>query len=522
MSPYTVSGRAFLFVLAAALLVVAPWDGKAQEPAIGGVSSETLIENARVADGTGSPLKEVSVRIVGDKITAIGRLLPSRAGRVIDGRGLVLAPGFIDIHNHSEDGLKDDPIAETQISQGITTVVLGLDGVSPWPISGWLEERRHSPSTLNVAVMVGHATIRERVMGQAYRRVATGAEIAEMVGLVTQGMREGAQGLSSGLEYELASYSSTDEVVAMAAAAAKAGGFYMTHIRDEANRSFAALEEEIEIGERAHIAIEHSHIKLATVNVWGKAPEYIRTIEAAHQRGVDLLADCYPYDAWESTIKIIVPDKRYENPTSVEKGLADIGGASRLNIMSFPPNQKYEGRTLEELARQAGVTPVQMYIRIIREGDAAGTEAFVIGQSMLERDIRLFYQQPWVMVASDGGIGLNHPRAAGTFPRVLGLFVRERHWLTLPDAIRKMTSLPASRLGWKDRGVIRAGAYADLVLFNPNTVIDRATFAKPKELASGIEFVFVNGTLVWKAGRATGARPGSVIAKSVKPLGSSE
>jgi len=474
-------------------------------------SASTVIINGRVADGTGASLRKVNVRISGDRIVNVGDFKPKKDEPVIDAKGLVLAPGFIDIHNHSTQGLDKDPLAETQIAQGITTVIFGADGSSPWPIAAWLDMRRKNPVSLNLAVLIGHATVREQVLGKDYQRASTPAEIEKMALLVDQGMREGAIGLSSGLEYDMGSYSTTDEVVALATAAAKFHGFYMTHIRDEADLSFKALEEEIAIGERAHIPVEHSHIKLGTVSVWGKAPQYIRVIEAARKRGLDFLADCYPYDAWASTIKVLVPNKQYEDPQSVAKALADVGGPSHVTIDEFPPNTAYQTHTIEDLANQRGISPVEMYIRIIREGDAAGTEASVIGQSMVERDIKEFYQQPWVMVASDGGIGLGHPRSAGTFPRVLGLYVREKKWLTLPKAIRKMTYLPAKRLGWKDRGVLREGAFADLVLFNPATVIDRSTFQRPLELPSGIEKVFVNGSLVWDAGKPTGARPGRVL-----------
>jgi N-acyl-D-amino-acid deacylase len=470
-----------------------------------------LIMNAQIADGTGAPLRKGNVRIASSHIVGIGELQPENGEPTIDAHGLVLAPGFIDIHNHSTDGLQQDPLAETQISQGITTLIVGADGDSPWPLITWVRLQQQKPASVNVGVLAGHATIREQVLGKDFKRVSTPEEIQRMSVMVDQAMNQQALGLSSGLEYEVGSYSATEELIAMAKAAAQHGGFYMTHIRDEADKSFEALQEEITIGEKAHIPLEHSHIKLGTVAVWGKAPQYIKVIEQARSRGIDFLADCYPYDAWNSNFKVLVPDKQYENPKSVAKALADVGGASHITITDFTPNKSYEGHTLADLAKSNSLTPVDMYIRIIREGDKAGTEAEIIGQSMIESDIKAFYQQPWVMVASDGGIGAAHPRGAGTFPRVLGVFVREKHWLTLPEAIRKMTSLPAQRLNWKDRGVIREGAFADLVLFNPDTVIDHATYINPTALSTGIEKVFVNGTLVWDSGKATGSKPGSII-----------
>jgi N-acyl-D-amino-acid deacylase len=470
-----------------------------------------LIMNAQIADGTGAPLRKGNVRIASSHIVGIGELQPENGEQTMDAHGLVLAPGFIDIHNHSTDGLQQDPLAETQISQGITTLIVGADGDSPWPLITWVRLQQQKPAAVNVGVLAGHATIREQVLGKDFKRVSTPEEIQRMSVMLDQAMNQEALGLSSGLEYEVGSYSATEELIAMAKVAAQHGGFYMTHIRDEADKSFEALDEEIAIGEKAHIPLEHSHIKLGTVGVWGKAPQYIQVIEQARSRGIDFLADCYPYDAWNSNFKVLVPDKQYENPKSVAKALADIGGASHITITSFPANKSYERHTLADLAKSNSLTPVDMYIRIIREGDKAGNEAEIIGQSMIESDVKAFYQQPWVMVASDGGIGAAHPRGAGTFPRVLGVFVREKHWLTLPEAIRKMTSLPAQRLNWKDRGVIREGAFADLVLFNPDSVIDHSTYANPTALSTGIEKVFVNGTLVWDSGKATGSRPGSII-----------
>ncbi|MGB7438311.1 MAG: D-aminoacylase [Candidatus Acidiferrum sp.] len=478
-----------------------------------------LIVNAQIADGTGAPLRRGNVRVAFGHIAQIGELTPGKDEPVIDARGLVLAPGFIDIHNHSSDGILTDPLAETQIAQGIATLIVGPDGDSPWPIIHWVRSVEALHTVPNLAIFAGHATIREQVMGKDYKRIATPAEIGRMEQLVGQAMNQAALGLSSGLEYEVASYSNTDEIVALAKVAAEHGGIYMTHIRDEADKSFEALAEEIAIGERAHIPVEHSHIKLGTVGVQGKAPAYINVINEARQRGVDFMADCYPYDAWHANLKVLVPNKQYEDPKSVTKALADVGGSSHITITQFKPNPGYAGHTLAELAKTGHVSDVDMFVRLIREGDAAHTEATIICQSMLESDIKAFYQQPWVMVASDGGIGNDHPRGAGTFPRVLGVYVREKQWLTLPEAIRKMTSLPAQRLGWKDRGVVREGAYADLVLFNPDTVIDRSTYADPTALPTGIEKVFVNGVLVWDGGKPTSARPGLFLARGGAPLG---
>jgi N-acyl-D-amino-acid deacylase len=458
--------------------------------------ASTVIVNAQVADGTGAPLRRANVRITDDRIAAVGDFKPRRGETVVDAKGLVLAPGFIDVHNHSEDGLDRDPLATTQIAQGITTLLLGADGGSPWPIGTWLEERRRKPVSVNIAVLVGHATVREQVMQEDFRRVARPTEVAGMAKLVEQGMNEGALGLSSGLEYDVASYSSTEEVVAVATAAAKHGGFYMTHVRDEADRSFAALQEAITIGQRAQIPVQHSHIKMGTVSVWGKAADYVRVIDDARRNGLDILADCYPYDAWYSTIKVLV---------------AAVGGAGNVTIANFPANKRYEQQTIAQLAQSESIDPIDMFVRIIREGDAANNDALIIAKSMTEGDIELFYKQPWVMVASDGGIDSQHPRGAGTFPRVLGRFVREKHWLTLPDAVRKMTSLPAQRLGLPDRGSLRKGTFADLVLFDPETIVDRATFDKPLELPIGVKAVFVNGAQVWGEDRPTGSKPGRVL-----------
>jgi len=467
------------------------------------------IVGGRVADGTGAPLRSAGVRIVGSRIAAVGRVSPQPGDTVVDASGLVVAPGFIDIHNHSASELANQPAAESQVAQGITTVVLGPDGSSPWPIQAYLDERRKSPAAVNVAVMVGHATVRRLVMQEDYKRAARTDEVAQMAELVDRAMREGAVGLSSGLEYEVGGYAETSELVELAKVAARYGGIYMSHIRDEADKAFDALGEAIAIGERARIPVQISHIKLGTVGVWRKAAAAIGLIEDARRRGVDVTADAYPYNAWSSTITVLVPDKRYDYPPSVEKALADVGGAANVLVVRHAAHSEYEFRTLDAIARDRQTTPVDLFIQIVKDGGAG-----VVCTSMVDEDIRAFFQRPWVMVASDGGINVRHPRGAGTFPKVLGRYVREQQWLSLPEAIRRMTRAPADRLKLADRGRVEAGAIADLVVLSPATIIDRSTFNDPLALPSGVEKVFVGGELVWDGGRSAPGRSGSVITTS--------
>ena len=462
----------------------------------------TLIRGAMLADGSGARMRQADVRIDKGRIVRIGKLAPRPDDSVVDGAGLVLAPGFIDLHNHSDRGLDREPQALSQVSQGITTAILGQDGGSPWPIASWFQPRN---AAIHTAVLAGHATIRRAVMGEDFRRAARPDEIQRMTALMDQAMRDGALGLSTGLEYEVGSYSTTDEVIALAKVAARYKGIYVSHIRDEADKTFEALREVIRIAEEARIPAHISHIKLGTVGVWGKAKEAIALIEAARKRGLDITADCYPYDAWSSTITVLIPSKKYDDPESVARGLADVGGAANVTITSCARHPEYEFKTLEQIATSQNRTPVDLFIEIVKEGGAG-----VVCRSIKDEDIRDFYAAPWVMVSSDGGIGMRHPRGAGSYPRVLGLFVRERKWLPVEEAIRKMTSAPAARLGWRDRGLIREGFVADLVLFDPATVIDRSTFAEPFREAVGVRKVWVNGDLVWDS-RPTGALPGGKL-----------
>lgn len=492
------SARLPLFVLLVALSAIGA--GRFQPP------PGLIITGASIVDGTGGPARPGSVRIEGDRIVGAGDVKPRDGDRMVDARGLVLAPGFIDIHNHSTSGLAQNPAAETQVAQGITTVVVGADGSSPWPIGDYVAERQANPAAVHVMTMVGHATVRRQVMGDDYKRAARADEIARMAALVELGMREGAIGLSSGLEYEVGGYSETKELVELSKAAARHGGFHMSHIRDEADQAFEAFREAIAIGEQARIPVHISHIKLGTAGVWGKSAAIVTMIEDARKRGVDVTADCYPYNAWHSTITVLVPNKRYDDPASVKRALDAVGGAANVMISSSAAHPEYEFRTLDAIATQEGIAPVDLFIRIVKNGGAS-----VIGTSMIDDDIRRFYSRPWVMVASDGGIGMRHPRGAGTFPRVLGLYVRERGWLSLPEAVRKMTSAPAARLKLPDRGTIAAGNVADLVLFDPARIADRSTFQEPAVLPTGVDKVWVAGRLVWESGQPTGATPGVML-----------
>lgn len=472
-----------------------------------------VILGATLIDGSGrAPLRNSAVVIKGDSIVAVGRrgqVKIPRGAQVIDARGLVVSPGFIDAHNHSDRGFNTDPSAASQVSQGITTVVIGQDGGSPFPVGEYLANLDKNPIALNVLTFVGHATLRSQVMGNDTNREATPGEIKYMTLLVEQAMKEGAAGLSSGLEYETGKPASTEEVIALARAASAFGGIYISHIRDEADKTFDALNEAIRIGKEARLPVQISHIKLGSVAVWGRANEAVKLINTARARGQDVTADCYPYDAWSSTIRVLIPSGRHDDPVDVARGLADVGGPANITIVSCRAHPDYEFKNMEEISKHEGITPVELYMKIVRDGGAG-----VVCHSMKDADISTFYRQPWVMVSSDGGIGSRHPRGAGTYPRVLGRYVRDERWLTLPEAIRKMTSLPAQRFRLKDRGLIRVGYKGDVVVFDPRTIIDRATFQEPQLTSEGVRHVFVNGVEVWSAGKVVDSRPGRALRRS--------
>jgi N-acyl-D-amino-acid deacylase len=464
-----------------------------------------IIKNALVIDGSGQKAFRADVRFKDGKILKIGSVKPIKMDETIDAAGKILAPGFIDVHNHSESGLLREGTAANQVSQGITTIAVGPDGGSPFPIADYFAklEGKIAP---NVLSFIGHASIREKVLGNDYKRRATDEEIKKMALLVEQAMKEGAFGLSSGLEYDVGFSASTEELIELAKVAAKYDGIYMTHMRDEEEGLLDAIREAIRIGKEAKISVQISHIKAGNRNVWGKSAEAIALIEAERRKGFDITADAYPYTAWASTITVLVPSRKHDDRSEIGKGLQNVGGADKVLVTSCAAHRDYEGKTLEEIAKSQGISPVDIYIQIVKDGGAG-----VVCNSMNEADVKAFYTQSWVMVASDGGIGSRHPRGTGTFTKVLGRFVREQNWLNLEEAVRKMSSFPAKRLGLKDRGLIKKGMKADLVLFDKDRVIDRATFAQPQNLSEGIEIVWVNGQKVWENGKVTSNISGSIL-----------
>ncbi|MBS0578582.1 MAG: D-aminoacylase [Proteobacteria bacterium] len=485
------------------------------------LAADVLLQDVRVYDGGGGAPYRADVRIQGTRIAQVGPHLAPRAGEQVRAEhGLALAPGFIDMHSHGDRGLLQDLNAATIARQGVTTILVGQDGDSQYPLAEYFASLQRTPAAINVASMVGQATLREQVMGKDLYRASTPAELEKMQALLARELSAGAFGLSTGLEYEASHFSSTEEVVGLSQVAAATGGFYISHVRDEADRVFDSYDEILRIGREAHIPVEITHIKLGSTGVWHQAatrmPKYFATARAEH---IDLTADVYPYTYWHSTIRVTIPERDYFNPARVAKAIGDNGGPEAIRLVRYTPEPALAGQTLGQIARGWGVTPVEAFMKIVRATEAEiepGADAMeeIVAASISEDDLRWFIAQPEIMFCSDGELHGAHPRGAGTFPRILGRYVREEKVLPLPLAIRKMTALPAQRLGLADRGRIAGGYVADLVLFDPATVLDRATIEQPQAAPVGIPEVMVSGEWVIQAGEPTGTHPGQVLRRS--------
>jgi N-acyl-D-amino-acid deacylase len=474
------------------------------------------IVNARLVDGTGAAARPGSLRIVGDRIDAVGDVAPVAGEEVVDAHGLVLAPGFIDTHSHATGAILDIPDALGAVSQGITTVVGGQDGDSYLPLADFFAKLEKTPPAVNVASYSGHGTLRDEVLGKDYKRVATPAEIAAMAKLLERDMDAGALGLSTGLEYDPGIYSAPGEVLELARVAARHGGRYISHVRSEDRRFWEAIDEILTIGRETHMPVQISHVKLAMKSWWGQAPKLLAELDAARREGVDVTADIYPYLYWHSGLTVLFPARNFDDLDEARKVLAEITPPEGLRLGSFKPHPSYAGRTVAEIAAERHEPPEVTLLALIHDAEAMRAKGEtdvedVLGTSMVDADVDKLLTWPHTNVCTDGELDGSHPRGFGTYPRVLGVYVRERKVLALEDAIHKMTALAAEHVGIAGRGKLVPGAYADLVLFDPATVIDRSTTSEPHALAAGIERVWVNGQTVFAGGKTTGARPGRVI-----------
>jgi len=510
---------------------------------------DLLITGGTVIDGTGSPGVRADVGVRGDRIVRVSTTaLPTAdAARVIDATGLVVSPGFIDLHAHL-DPLLRLPEAESAVRQGLTTSLGGPDGGSPFPLAPYLDSAGKLGVGMNVAFLAGHNTIRSEVMGRA-NRAPTAAELARMQAMVAQAMGEGAWGLSTGLKYIPGAYSRTPEVVALARVAADSGGIYTSHLREEGLGLIEGVGEAIRIGRESGIPIVLTHHKVVGKPMWGASVRTLAMVDSARADGVDVMMDQYPYTATYTGISILVPAwamaggndefrKRVNDPALRDSILREIvfnlendrggGDLSRVQLARVAWQPDLEGRTLRDWAVERGLPPTletgaQLVVDAMLKGGASA-----IYHVLEEDDVERIMRHPQTMIASDGrltapGEGHPHPRWYGTFPRVLARYVRERGVLTLPQAVHKMTGQPAARLGLRDRGTLVEGAYADITIFDPATVADRATFEDPHQYPDGIPYVIVNGTVAVDGGRFVGVRAGRVLRRGVDgiPVGTS-
>jgi len=451
---------------------------------------------------------------VGERITAVGEIEPLAVDTVVDANGLVLAPGFIDTHSHHEDGLFEMPGALATVNQGITTIAGGQDGGQIYPLAEFFANLEASPAAINVASYAGHGTLRGRVMGDDYQRPATPEEISAMVGLLRSEMQAGALGLSSGLEYDPGSFSTTDELVALANEAARHGGRYISHIRSEDQNFWEAIDEAITIGREAQIPVQVSHIKLAMTRWWGQAEQLKSKLDEARASGVDITADIYPYPAWNSNfswLTTLFPDRDLDRRDGAEYILRDMLSPEGILLPDYLPDHAYDGMTIAEIATIRETDAEVTLMDLLKADRDLGGRSPMLGFAMDEPDIESVMAWPHTVIGSDGELAGPHPRGYGAFTRYLGHYIRERNVVSLEEGIRKMTSLSAMHLGIKERGSIQEGYFADLVLFDPEAVNDRATYSAPHELSVGIEKVWVNGQLVFENGGVSGNRPGKTI-----------
>ena len=497
---------------------------------------DLLIADGFVVDGTGNPWYRADVAVTGDRVVAVGVLDRSRARRVIDARGLWVTPGFVDPHSHAAGGLVSAELSHARplLAQGITTVLVNPDGGGPVDLAAQRGQLLEHGLGVNVAQLIGHGSIRTAVIGRD-DRPPTPDELARMRALAREAMEHGAFGLSSGLFYAPGSYADIGEVVELGKVVARYGGIYTSHIRDESDYTVgltAAIEEVIRVASDAGMRGSVTHIKALGPRVWGSAADVVTQIERARAAGVEVFACQYPYtasatglsaallDRWiqdggreQMLARLRDPEVRRRVRGEMVENLDRRGGAERIQFRRYQPDPSIEGRTLAAVAAERGQDPIETALALIEEGGAG-----IVSFNMRDADVELFMRQPWVMTCTDGGLvprgrGVPHPRNYGTYPRKLRKYVLEQGTVGLSEAVRSMTYTPATLYRVPDRGIIRTGAMADLVVIDPATVRETATFTDPHQLSEGMVHVLVNGQLVIDGARFTGALPGQVLSQ---------
>ncbi|HSE64105.1 MAG TPA: D-aminoacylase [Thermoanaerobaculia bacterium] len=498
---------------------------------------DLILRGGRIIDGSGNPWYRADVAVKGDRIAAIAPRLVGSAGREIPAEGLVVAPGFIDLHTHARRGIFQNPGADNYVRQGVTTIFEGPDGDSPLPIAAFLERIEAADTAPNVGMFIGHGSVREKVIGRV-DRAATPDELDRMRAMVREGMVQGAFGLSTGLFYAPGVFSRTEEVVELAKVAGALGGIHISHMRNEAAGVVDSVRETIRIGEEGRLPTQVTHHKVMGKTNAGKSRETLRLLAEARARGVDATSDQYPYTASSTSLasgllpswaneggrramlaRLTDPAQRERIRDYVREAIRlERGGGDPKNIqIAWAENDPaIQGKNLAEIMREHGVEPTvanaaETVLQLLEKGQVRG-----IFHAISEPDLEAILADPTTMIASDGEVAIfgkasPHPRSYGTFPRVLGVYVREKKLLKLEDAVRKMTSFPAQRVGLEDRGILRPGMKADIAVFDPARVRDRATYENPHQYPEGITVVLVNGVVVFENGAMTGARPGVVL-----------
>jgi N-acyl-D-amino-acid deacylase len=497
-------------------------------------SFDIIIRHGRIVDGSGNPAFFADLAVKDGRIAEIGRITGD-AKNEIDAKGLIVAPGFIDVHTHADE-IGEMPLAENFVRMGVTTVVVGNCGGSALDVAKLFREVEATNAAINVATLIGHNTVRQKAMGGSFDRPPTPEELAKMKSLVEQAMKDGAVGLSTGLIYLPGVFSKTDEIIELAKVASAYDGIYTSHMRHEDTQIYKALDEVFRVAREAHIRAEVSHIKLSGPTAWGQADKVLAYIEKARAEGLDITEDQYAYTASSTGISQLIPDsafgggrskflERIADPAqkdkiieAMQKSLQKRGAKdfSYAVIAEYRHNKSLNGLNIAEAARKVRgsdsvADQIEMILEIQKNGGAQG-----VFHGMSEEDLQKFMRHPNTMIACDSGLrkfgeGVPHPRGYGNNARVLGRYVRELNVLTLEDAIRKMTSLPANTFHLKQRGELREGNWADIVVFDPAKVSDPATFNDPHHYAIGIPYVFVNGFAVIKDGEHTRARAGQAL-----------